>query len=156
ILIFGEIIPKTFARNHGEKLAFAIIKILQFLYYALYPINKTFIIVIHTILGKNAQLVEKMVTKDDIEFLVNEAEKEKSIDSKQIDLLNSILEFPTIKVKDIMVPRNQVHALPKSASYDEVIHLVREVEHSRYPVYDKDLDTTLGFLHVKDIAFFNS
>lgn len=155
VLLCGEIIPKTFSRNHAEKLAYPVIIILRFFYYLLYPVNKFFIVLIRAILGRNAQLIEKMVTKDDIEFLINEAEKEQSIDSKQIDLLNSILEFPTIKVKDIMVPRNQVHAISKEANYDEVTHLVREVEHSRYPVYDKDLDSTLGFLHVKDIAFFN-
>ena len=85
--------------------------------------------------------------------MVNEAEKEKTIDSKQIDLLTSILEFPTIKVKDIMVPRTRVHAIKKDANFKEVIELVKEVSHSRYPVYEEDLDSTLGFLHVKDLSF---
>lgn len=153
ILIFGEIIPKTFARNHSEQLALPIIRILQVLYFAMYPAVKFFMIIIETVLGKNAQLSEKLVTKADIEFMVNEAEKERSIDSKQIDLLNSILEFPTIKVKDIMVPRTQVHAIKKDATYDEILALVREVAHSRYPVFDEDLDSTIGFLHVKDLSF---
>ncbi|MEX1100273.1 MAG: CBS domain-containing protein, partial [Bacteriovoracaceae bacterium] len=112
-----------------------------------------FMLIIEAVLGKNAQLTEKLVTRDDIEFMVNEAEKERSIDSKQIDLLTSILEFPTIKVKDIMVPRTQVHAIKKDSSYDEILALVREVAHSRYPVYDEDLDSTIGFLHVKDLSF---
>ncbi|MCO4753350.1 MAG: HlyC/CorC family transporter [Bacteriovoracaceae bacterium] len=153
ILIFGEIIPKTFARNHSERLALPIIRILQVCYFIMYPAVRFFMVIIEAVLGKNAQLSEKLVTKDDIEFMVNEAEKERSIDSKQIDLLNSILEFPTIKVKDIMVPRNQVHAIKKDATYDEVLSLVREVAHSRYPVFDEDLDSTIGFLHVKDLSF---
>ncbi len=153
ILIFGEIIPKTFARNHSERLALPIIRLLQFLYYAMFPVVKIFMFVIEAVLGKNAQLAERLVTKDDIEFLVNEAEKEKTIDSKQIDLLTSILEFPMIKVKDIMVPRTKVHAIKKEASFREVIDLVKEVAHSRYPVMEEDLDSVLGFLHVKDISF---
>lgn len=153
ILIFGEIIPKTFARNHSERLALPIIRILQVFYFVMFPAVKFFMIIIETVLGKNAQLSEKLVTKSDIEFMVNEAEKERSIDSKQIDLLNSILEFPTIKVKDIMVPRNQVHAIKKDATYDEILTLVRDVAHSRYPVFDEDLDSTIGFLHVKDLSF---
>ncbi len=153
ILIFGEIIPKTFARNHSEKLALPIIRILQVCYYLMFPVVKIFMIVIEIILGKNAQLAERLVTKDDIEFMVNEAEKEKSIDSKQIDLLTSILEFPTIKVKDIMVPRTRVHAIKQDASFTEIIDLVKEVAHSRYPVMEEDLDSTLGFLHVKDLSF---
>lgn len=153
VLIFGEIIPKTFARNHAERLALPMIRILQLFYFIMFPAVWIFMQIIHAVLGKNAQLNERMVTKDDIEFMVNEAEKERSIDSKQIDLLNSILEFPTIKVKDIMVPRTQVHAIKKSASFDEILGLVKEVAHSRYPVYDEDIDSTIGFLHVKDLSF---
>tara|TARA_B100001971_G_C18267956_1_gene595915 strand:- start:7120 stop:8466 length:1347 start_codon:yes stop_codon:yes gene_type:complete len=154
ILIFGEIIPKTFARNHAERLAFPMIRVLQLFYFILFPAVWVFMKIIFAVLGKNAQLNERMVTKDDIEFMVNEAEKEKSIDSKQIDLLNSILEFPTIKVKDIMVPRNQVHGIKKDASFSEIMDLVKEVAHSRYPVYDEDLDSTIGFLHIKDLSVF--
>lgn len=153
ILIFGEIIPKTFARNHSEKLAVPIIRVLQGMYYILFPIIKIFMLIIEGVLGKNAKLNDRLVTKDDIEFLVNEAERDRSIDSKQIDLLNSILEFPTIKVKDIMVPRNQVNAFKKEATFDEVLEMVRVERHSRYPVFDDDIDNTLGFLHVKDLSF---
>jgi putative hemolysin len=153
ILIFGEIIPKTFARNHAERMAFVLISILRIFYFFMFPVVKAFMFVIEAVLGENAQLNEKLVTKDDIEFMVNEAEKEQSIDSKQIDLLTSILEFPTIKVKDIMVPRTKVHAIKKESSFEEILELVREVAHSRYPVYEEDLDSTLGFLHVKDLSF---
>jgi putative hemolysin len=153
ILIFGEIIPKTFSRNHAERLALPMIRVLQLCYVILFPAVWLFMLIIHAVLGKNAQLNERMVTKDDIEFMVNEAEKEKSIDSKQIDLLNSILEFPTIKVKDIMVPRAQVHAIKNGSTFNEILDLVKEVAHSRYPVFEEDIDSTIGFLHVKDLSF---
>jgi putative hemolysin len=153
ILVFGEIIPKTFSRNHSEKLALPIIRILQVVYFSLFPIIASFQFIIALVLGKNAHLNDRVVTKDDIEFLVNEAEKEKTIDSKQIDLLNSILEFPTIKVRDIMVPRTQVNAFKHDATFEEVIEVVKDVAHSRYPVYEEDLDNVLGFLHVKDLSF---
>lgn len=153
ILIFGEIIPKTFARTHAEALALPCIIILRGTYWVIYPIVAAFMFVIETILGKNAQLVGKVVTQDDIEYLVNKAEEDRSIDSKQLDLLNSILEFPKIKVKDIMVSRQNIEAIQMDSSFDEVISLIREVAHSRYPVYDEDIDETIGFLHVKDLAF---
>jgi putative hemolysin len=153
ILIFGEIIPKTFARNHAEKLALPMIKILQFNYYLLYPVIRSFMFIITAVLGKNAQLAGRIVTKNDIEFMVHKAEKEKSIDSKQIDLLNSILEFPTIKVKDIMVPRVDIEGIDKDLSFEEIIEIIKDKGHSRYPVFEEDIDETIGFLHVKDLAF---
>lgn len=153
ILIFGEIIPKTFARAKAETLAVPIIRILQLNYYLLYPVIKIFMFIITSVLGDKVQLNGRVVTKEDLEYMVSKAEREKSIDSKQIDLLNSILEFPTIKVKDIMVSRVEVKGFKKETSYDEIIEVIRQEAHSRYPVYNEDLDHTIGFLHVKDLAF---
>lgn len=153
ILLFGEIIPKTFMRNYAERIVIPIVFVLRALYYGLYPITKTFMVIIEFVLGEHASLQERMVTKGDIEFMVGEAEKEKSIDSKQIDLLTSILEFPTIKVKDIMTPRTSVEAFKSTAKFNEIADVVKDVQHSRYPVFTEDLDSVLGFIHVKDVFF---
>lgn len=153
ILLFGEITPKTFGRGKAEKIAPFCVMILVGFYYALYPIVKVFMKIIELVLGKNAHMRSRAVTKDDIEVMVEMAEEERTMDSKQLDLLTSILEFPSIKVKDIMVPRNQIESIQKEASFDEVLKVVRDVAHSRYPVYGSDLDDVQGFLHVKDLAF---
>ncbi|MFP5492551.1 MAG: CNNM domain-containing protein, partial [Bacteriovoracia bacterium] len=129
ILIFGEITPKTFARNHSEALAMPCIYILRVFYFALWPVIHAFMWVIEKVLGKNAQLRGRLVTRDDIEFMVSKAEEERTIDSKQLDLLSSILEFPTIKVKDIMVPRQNIVAVEKDCKFEDVTKLIREVAH---------------------------
>lgn len=152
ILIFGEIIPKTFARAHAEFLSVYVIRILQFLFYVMYPFIVTTVWVIEKVLGDKAELTGRIVTKNDIEYMINKAEKEKTMDSKQLDLLTSILEFPTIKVKDIMIPRSKVTYIKLGTSYEEVITTVKENTHSRYPVVDGDLDKTIGFIHVRDLA----
>ncbi|HXH30004.1 MAG TPA: hemolysin family protein [Bacteriovoracaceae bacterium] len=153
ILLFGEIAPKTFARGKAEKIAPIAVVILIAFYYALYPVIKMFTKIIQLVLGQNAHVRGRIVTKDDIEVMVEMAEEERTMDSKQIDLLNSILEFPMIKVKDIMVPRTSIEAIKRDSTFFDVIKMVREVAHSRYPVYHNDLDEVLGFLHVKDLAF---
>ncbi len=156
ILIFGEIIPKTFARTHAEKLATFILFVLQLLYYAMYPFIRAMVWFIQRVLGDNAQLNSRMITKDDIEYMVGKAEKEKTIDAKQLDLLNSILEFPKIKVKDIMVHRTKVKYLQLKSTFSDVLKTTKYDKHSRYPVCDGDLENTMGFLHVKDLAFVKS
>jgi len=153
ILIFGEIAPKTVGRGKAEGIAPFCVAILMGFYFALYPAVKVFTKIIKLVLGENATIRSRSVTRDDIEVMVEMAEEERTIDSKQIDLLNSILEFPSIKVKDIMVPRTSIEAIKKDANFEEIITLVREVAHSRYPVYQDDLDDVLGFLHVKDLSF---
>ena len=151
ILIFGEIIPKTFARTHAETLSFYVIRVLQFLYYALYPFIKLMVWFIEKILGENAQISGRLITKDDIEYMINQAEKDQTMDSKQLDLLNSILEFPLIKVKDIMIPRNRIKYFDAQMSYQDMMDVIRDDTHTRYPVCEGDLDSTIGFLHVKDL-----
>lgn len=153
ILLFGEIAPKTVGRGKAEKIAPTCVIFLIAFYYALYPIVKTFMKIITLVLGENASVRSRAVTIDDIEVMVEMAEEERTMDTKQIDLLNSILEFPSIKVKDIMVPRTSIEAIKKNTQFPELIRIVRDVAHSRYPVYDEDLDDVLGFLHVKDLAF---
>lgn len=153
ILLFGEIIPKTFSRVHSEKLAIFAIRVLQFFFYSLWPVTQGLTWIIEKMLGKNAQIRGRIITKDDIEYMVNKAEKEKTIDSKQIELLSSILDFPTIKVKDIMIARNKVIYIDSSASFDQTMRTMREHGHSRYPVCRRDFDHVLGFMHVKDLSF---
>ena len=153
ILLFGEIAPKMFGRGKAEKIAPISVVLLMGFYYALYPIVKIFMLIIKFVLGENANVRGRAVTMDDLEIMVEMAEEERTIDSKHIDLLNSILEFPSIKVKDIMVPRTSIEAIKKEASFDDIINMVREVAHSRYPVYRESLDEVLGFLHIKDLSF---
>ena len=128
---------------------------MKFFMILLYPAVIVLDYIMHLVLGDHAHLKARLVTKDDIEFMVDTAEKEKSIDSKQIDLLQNILEFPNIKVKDIMVARHKVCSIKAEASFEEIFKLIKEQAHTRYPVCRGDLDHTVGFLHAKDLAFIS-
>ena len=152
ILIFGEIIPKSFARAHAEKLSAPILYVLRLNYYGLYPIVKLLVWIIHTVLGQRAQVSGRAFTVGDIEYMLSKAEREKTMDSKQLNLLTSILEFPRIKVKDIMVPRLEVKYLRINSSFQEIMGQVEDRICSRYPVCEGNLDKTLGILHVKDLV----
>ena len=156
ILIFGEIIPKTFARTHAERLSPFVIRILQAQYYIFIPVIAPVVWLINKVLGNNAQIRGRLVTKNDIEYMINKAEKEQSMDSKQIELISSVLEFPSIKVKDIMVPRSQIKYLDHDMSYDDILAYATDDQYSRYPVCDGDLESTIGFLHLKDLTFIQN
>jgi len=150
ILVFGEITPKVFARTNAENFVNPVAVFLRFFYLVFIPILLPLSVLIKKTLGKNAMLQGRVVTTDDIEYLVNKAEEDKSIDSKHIDLINSILEFPTIKVKDIMISRNKIDAIDIESDENTIQLFFKEKEHSRYPVYKSSLDQILGFIHVKD------
>lgn len=153
VVVFGELIPKTMGRAHAERLSVIFIRTLQVVFFILWPLIICLVWFIRTILGDSVNLNGRMVTKDDIEYMVNKAEKERTMDSKQIDLLASILEFPMIKVKDIMMPRIKVNYIQINWSYDQVFDYIKETENSRYPVVDGELENIIGFLHLKDFFF---
>ncbi len=156
ILIFGEIMPKTLARATAERVSYPMIMILRMLFYTLFPVIRPLTLLVVKLLGKHARLTGRIVTQNDIEYMVNKAEQQQTIDAKQLDLLNSILEFPTIKVKDIMVPRQKIVSVQASSGFAEVINVIKEHNHSRYPVCNGEIDKTVGLLHVKDLAFVSS
>jgi CBS domain containing-hemolysin-like protein len=82
---------------------------------------------------------------------VNKAEQENSIDAKQIELLSSILEFPTIKVKDVMIARVKIGYIDSDMTYTEIVAEIKRDNHSRYPVCAGALENSIGVLHVKDL-----
>ena len=153
ILIVGEILPKTFGRSYRERLAVPLLAMLKVVYFLLWPVVKSTTFLTQSVLGEKAVQKSKMITRDDLEYMVNRAEADKSIDSKQLDYLSSILEFPTIKVKDVMIPRSQVKFIKDRSSYDEILQMIRVDTHSRYPVCKESMDNAFGFLHIKDLAF---
>lgn len=155
VIIFGEIIPKTLGRSHAERFSVIFIRSLQILFYLLYPVIKSIVWFINSILGDSAESRGRMITRDDIEFMISKAEKEKTMDSKQIDLLSSILEFPMIKVKDIMISRMHVNYIESTWSFNQIMDYIRETGNSRYPVCEGELEDIVGFLHVKDLAFIS-
>jgi len=153
ILMSGEIAPKTIGRSNAERLSYPVLIIMRALYYSMYPLITPVVWLVNRLLGSNAQLKGHVITKADLEYMVNRAEKEKTMDSKHIELLSSILEFPAIRVKDVMVPRAKLKYLQRSMSLVEVRAAIQKYHYSRYPVVDGDLEHVIGLLHVKDLSF---
>ena len=86
-----------------------------------------------------------------MEYLIDLGTREGVLDEVKEQLLNSVLEFADLLVKGIMVPRTRVVALERTVTYDQVMRLVGESEHSRLPVFDDSIDNILGVVNVKDL-----
>lgn len=151
IVLFGEIIPKTFGMANAERISVPAIRFLQINYYTLFPIVHLMSYITKKFLGESAIIRAKLITKRDLEYMVSKAGREKTIDSKQLDLLSNILEFPTIKVKDIMIPRQEIKFVHADWNYGQLHDYVKINVHSRFPVCEENLDNCVGFLHTKDI-----
>lgn len=153
ILMFGETIPKTLAQYEVINMSVGHLKILNKFYIIFSPI--IFISDILTafslkLFGKSLKKNPKF-SEDELEFLINVGEKEGKLQPDKGEMITNIFDISDIDVKEIMVPRTDVTAVPENISTEEIKQIIRETEYSRIPVYRNSLDNIIGILYVKDL-----
>ena len=162
ILTFGEITPKSFAKQHAGVIAPVVMPAIGVLYYVLFPVNFAFVEVPRLVARAASSLAAPAVraagapaapsvTSDEIEYLVRVGAREGALDKVRGELLRSVLEFHDIRVKEVMTPRTQIVALEATSAPAEVLRVVVDSEHSRIPVYEGSVDRIVGVLHAKDL-----
>ncbi len=150
VLIFGEITPKTLAKEHPEGMVHAFCNIIWLLEIIFFPLTWIF--------SQWKKLLLKIfkfkkspgITEDELLTYVETAHSEGGIDEHESELIRSAIEFEDLDVGDIMVHRVGVVAIPEDAEMDEVARLFRENGYSRMPVYSGTIDTVIGIVHEKD------
>ncbi|MCL1949641.1 MAG: hemolysin family protein [Turicibacter sp.] len=151
ITIFGEILPKNFARDNAERVAAATGKIFRFLMTILWPI--TFVLKKLTDLMKHFSKREEepSVTEDELNVIIDTMEEEGVLEEEEVDMLQGVLDMSETFVKDIMTPRVDVIALEEGASFDDIKRVFLEEKYSRVPVYRESRDNILGVLYERDL-----
>ncbi|MBR5444663.1 MAG: HlyC/CorC family transporter [Clostridia bacterium] len=152
VLVFGEISPKSIAKDVPEAFAMFSAPILRLFMLVLTPFNWIF--------SAWKKLLEKLlrVEKDDslsqeeLLMLVDEVEEGGTIDTDEGDLLRNVIEFTDRTAEDILTPRVNLEGIEKDMPLEEITALFAESPYSRLLVYDDDLDHIVGVLHQK--AFY--
>lgn len=150
VLIFGEITPKSMAKETPEKFAMAVTPVVRVLMALLHPINWLF--------GKWKALLCRLVktgsdrklTQDELITMVEEVEQDGGMNAEESELLRSAIEFNDLDVSDILTPRVRVEGVPLDATAEEIAALFEESGYSRLPVYEETLDKIVGVIHQKD------
>ena len=150
VLIFGEVTPKTYAKEKADKVVVAIT-----------PIIKTFIIIfspLNVFFKAWKKLMNKVfktggvetITEEELKTYVDEAHTGGEIDENESELIRSSIEFDDIDVSDILVPRVDVEAVDKYAPLTEIEAVFNRTNFSRLPVYIDDIDSIVGVIHHRD------
>lgn len=150
VLIFGEVAPKSLAKEAPESFAMISAPVIRVLIVLLKPVNFLF-----TQLKKGLKKLfrissSRSVTDSELLTIVEEAEQEGGIDQDESTMLRNVIEFDDIEAIDIMTPRVDVEAVSKDSSKEEVARLFRETGYSRLPVYEETIDSIVGVIHEKD------
>lgn len=154
ILIFGEITPKSLAKESPEKVAMLSAPIIGALEFILRPVNLLFSYW-KKLLSKVFKVAdERGITEAELLTIVEEAEQDGGINQREGDLIRSAIEFDDREAVDILTPRVDVSAISDTATKEEIASTFIETGYSRLPVYKGNIDNIVGVLHHKD--FHNS
>ena len=150
VLIFGEISPKSIAKDCAERFAMFSAPILRILIWVLLPLNLLFSLW-KKLLAKLFHLNgESKMSQEELLMLVDEVQQGGSIDRNEGELLRSAIEFSEQQAKDILIHRVDLAALPVTASREEAAALFTNTKYSRLLVYQDSIDHILGTIHRKD------
>ncbi|BBH51957.1 hemolysin family protein [Fluviispira sanaruensis] len=158
IVLFAEIIPKTFAKANAVKIVVPALKVFKIFYLILLPVTLLMTFVSNYIGSlfsrKNKLSNDPQITEEELEFLINVGEKEGVIAEQKHDMLSGIFELGDTVVREIMVHRIDLTAVSQSMKIVDVIDKFKETGLSRIPVYEDKIDNIIGTIHAKDALFF--
>lgn len=151
VLIFGEILPKTMAKQNAEKFAMGISGILNFFCWLFTPISALFML-LQKLTNKlfRSSSDSPSVTEDELKYIIEEIEDEGVLEEQESDLVRSALEFDDKTVEQILVPRVKIVAIEENEDIEEIMRVFTSERYSRLPVYEKSIDNIVGIITEKD------
>lgn len=153
LLLFSEISPKSYAAKYPEKMSFLVLQPIRAMIWLMAPI-------IWVVMGFSRMMTyllpgeggsRPVISEDEIRTLITVGEQTGVVAKNQRKMLHGVFELSQTRVRDVMIPRTEVVGIEVGSSYAEVLPLVQQSRHSRFPVYRGSLDNIIGIIHSKDI-----
>ena len=153
ILIFAEVTPKTFAALYADKIAYPVSLLLYPLMKIFYPIviliNFISRIILRIFGIKTEKINQELLTKDEIKLIVKESSHR--IPKNHEDMIVNMIDLEKVKVEDAMIPRNELVAVDIEDDLEKISKKILNCKHTRIPIYKKELNKLLGFLHKRKV-----
>lgn len=150
VLIFGEILPKSYAKENSEKTTMSFAAPLNAVMVVLTPLVWIFTKLQSLVKSKKSDEDTPSVTQEELKFIIEEIEDEGVLQESESELLQSALEFQEITVDEILTPRVDLVAADVNDSVEEIKALFMEHRYSRIPIYEKTVDSIIGVLWERD------
>ena len=151
VLIFGEILPKSIAKEYADSLAMAIVYPLRGIMFILTPFVWLFVgiksLILKIFKPKKKQV---SVTEEELKYIIEEIEDEGVLESQESELVRSALDFDEVTVDEILTPRVDVISIEVDDPIEEIRDIFIKERFSRIPVYEGSIDNVIGILYSKD------
>lgn len=156
VVVFTEVLPKTYAINHAEKLSLRFAPALMLAVKVLYPLTKSiqlFISGLFKMVGVDATNANSLISATDvIRGTIELHHREGNMIKQDRDMLGSILDLNDIEVGEIMIHRKEVETLDADLPVEELVAQAVSTMHSRIPLWRGEPDNIIGLLHMKNLV----
>ena len=154
VLIFGEITPKTLAKDQAERYCMRAAGPVRVCLVVLTPLHLFFGLFYKLIVTLRHPVADEGITEEELLTMVEEAESEGGLEHHESELIRAAIEFNDMEVEEILTPRVDIVAAEDTASMEELAVLFAESGYSRIPIYHDSIDNITGLIHEKD--FFSA
>ncbi len=152
VLIFGEILPKTFAKEHSEKVALSLCGVLLGIITLLTPISFVFIKMQHAFINLfKGEKKQPSVTEEELKYIIETIESEGVLGKEESSLVQSALKFDETPAEKIAIPRVDMVCVDVEDTIDEILGKIVPEHYSRIPVYERSVDKIIGVLYLRDL-----
>jgi CBS domain containing-hemolysin-like protein len=155
-IVIGEMVPKSLALQHAERVALWITPPMMWIRNALFPVvvalNALGNLLLKLIgVNRQAQNADQYYTSEELQLIVQESEDLGAIRAESGQMLQELFEFGGLTAGEVMVPRVRLTGIQLGTTPDQSRELLSRAPHTRYPVYERDLDHIIGMVHIKDL-----
>lgn len=153
-LVLGELVPKSLALRHPDRIACAVARPLD-----LFSRLSSVVVKLLTassnallfLLRSGTQSTEALVSEEEVKYLIREGAERGVFDDTEKEFIHSVFDFADTSVREVLTPRTEIHALEIHTSCADALHEMIESGFSRMPVYEEDLDHIIGIVHIKEL-----
>jgi CBS domain containing-hemolysin-like protein len=155
-IVLGEMLPKSMALQGAERLALWLTPPMLWIQWALFPL----VVALNGIgslllkpfgVAAHGHTADQYYTSEELQLIVEESEEQGALRSESGQVLQELFEFGELTAGEAMVPRVRITGIPVGAGPDELRRLLGQTPHTRYPVFEGDLDHIVGTYHIKDL-----
>ena len=155
-IVVGEMIPKSVALQRAENMALWVTPPMLWIKTLVYPLVVGLNGIGNWILGvfginRQQQTTDQFYTPEELQLIVQESEELGALRAESGQMLQELFEFGDLTAGQIMVPRVRVVAIPAGATPDRIREILARTPHTRYPIFESDLDHIVGMIHIKDL-----
>jgi putative hemolysin len=152
--VLGELIPKTWTFDRAESVILAIIKPMEYWCWLTSPILK--------LLNFSCEFILKLLrvqepsrrhfvhSEEELKMLVSASHEEGVLEPEEEEMLHSVFDFSDTVASEVMTPRTDMACVAASTTVREFVELALDEGHSRIPIFEEDLDSIFGLVHIRD------